>query len=525
MIIKKLLVCAILSGFAYVSNAQVSHGGTPYAWTEKSNLDGVQFVEMPSVNIEALRAEDQVTEQYKDIPLRFAHAHEVNFNLLNAGTWTPMPDGGKIWRLGVESPGAYSLNFTFDQFELVEGAQLFIYNAEKSYLIGSFTKENNKPSGQLGTAPVQGDKVIVELYEPKSKHQSKLSISHIAHDYKDAFKLAKGFGTSGSCNNNVNCPISNGWEDQISSVALITLGNGTRWCSGAMVANTSGDDTPYFLTADHCEDGQTVTNWVFYFNYESAACSPNTDGSLTQSVSGSTLRAENPNSDVCLLELSSAPPVGYGVFYSGWDNSGAAVPNAVGIHHPDGDVKKFSVENDALSPSGNYWRVNDWDDGTTEPGSSGSPLFDQNKRIIGQLFGGFAACGNDEWDEYGKLDVSWNGASASARLKDWLDPTSSGSTTLDGYYPGSASLGEKQSNLEFKVYPNPSTGTFIVDLNAVFGTEATVKVYSSQGEVLLTIPAVNSSVSIDLGDRANGVYFVQVSNETTISTQRINLIR
>ncbi|MBE5316080.1 MAG: proprotein convertase P-domain-containing protein [Xanthomonadales bacterium] len=80
----------------------------------------------------------------------------------------------------------------------------------------------------------------------------------------------------------------------------------------------------------------------------------------------------------------------------------------------------------------------DWDQGTTEGGSSGSGLWDQNKRLVGQLHGGSAACGNDLSDYYGRLSVSWNGGgSAATRLRDWLDPSGSGQTAIGGYRSGS----------------------------------------------------------------------------------------
>ena len=75
----------------------------------------------------------------------------------------------------------------------------------------------------------------------------------------------------------------------------------------------------------------------------------------------------------------------------------------------------------------------DWDLGATEGGSSGSPLFDQHHRIVGQLHGGQAACGNDDPDWYGRLFTSWTGdGTAGGRLSDWLDPLNSGLVTLDG---------------------------------------------------------------------------------------------
>src|SRR5690606_26258819 len=115
------------------------------------------------------------------------------------------------------------------------------------------------------------------------------------------------------------------------------------------------------------------------------------NGTTAQTVSGSSLRARRNASDFMLFELSVQPPASYEVYYAGWSNVDVAASSAVAVHHPAGDVKKISFENDALfsdgyfGSSGNdHWRVDDWDDGTTEGGSSGSPLFDQNHRVIGQ---------------------------------------------------------------------------------------------------------------------------------------------
>jgi hypothetical protein len=80
--------------------------------------------------------------------------------------------------------------------------------------------------------------------------------------------------------------------------------------------------------------------------------------------------------------------------------------------------------------------VVDWDQGTTEGGSSGSPLFDPSHRVIGQLHGGYAACGNNSSDWYGRLSVSWNGGgTSSTRLRDHLDPGNTGAVTVDTLNP------------------------------------------------------------------------------------------
>src|SRR5690606_879424 len=94
----------------------------------------------------------------------------------------------------------------------------------------------------------------------------------------------------------------------------------------------------------------------------------------------------------------------------------------VGIHHPSGDVKKICFDNNAPTQvtygNASCWRVVNWESGTTEPGSSGSPLFDQNQRIVGQLYGGTASCSSITHDNYGRFDVSWEGTNSSNRLRD-----------------------------------------------------------------------------------------------------------
>ena len=163
------------------------------------------------------------------------------------------------------------------------------------------------------------------------------------------------------------------------------------------------------------------------FNYESPECE-NQNGPTNMTVSGSTLLVNNSASDVALLLLNETPPLDYNVHYAGWDVSGLTPAIPVGIHHPAGDIKKISFDYDNASNSGNYWDIDSWDDGTTEPGSSGSPLFDgETHRIIGQLYGGVASCTNFGYDTYGKTSVSWG-----LGLNTYLDPNNTGIEFING---------------------------------------------------------------------------------------------
>lgn len=429
--------------FSTATIAQISHGGSPLNWEDATYQPVIEMQQMPDVDLAALALEDAVTDQHKEAPWRFGVEQEVAFNLENSGTWT-FEEGMHVWRLGFNCPNALNVSFMLSRFVLPKEAQLYVYNAQRTAFLGSFTQENNKDWEGLSLGVLDGSSMILEYHESPASHgMGEIEVNQVIHGYRSLLNHQEAvlaemverlgpFGNSGACNINVNCPEGADWQTEKRSVALIVNG-GSAYCTGAMINNTANDGTPYFLTANHCIG--TPNTWVYYFNHESSSCS-GTTGPTNQSVSGGTLLVQNGGSDFALIELSSTPPASYNVEYAGWDHSGSTPSSAVGIHHPSGDLKKICFENDAPYQSSTggaqVWWIDEWELGVTEPGSSGSPLFDQNHRIIGQLYGGAAACSgsvnNGAYDFYGRFNVSW-GLGASQ----YLDPLNTGVNTLDSY--------------------------------------------------------------------------------------------
>lgn len=454
--LNRIAAVAFLLGAWSLGTAQISQGGTPFAWGTDLVLPEIPYVVTEALDWDALHSADSVTDLHKDAPWRFGVERSVELNLTNSGTWE-LVDGMRIWRLGVHCPEGQSISFFLDEFDLPKGGALYVWSSDRSEFLGGFTEANEKPWEGLAVGLLHSDSVVLELHEPlAAAGMSSVSIGQIVHGYRSLLRRAMElapemaamgpFGNSGACNVNVNCPEGEAWQTEKKSVALIASG-GFALCTGALVNNVEQDGSPYFLTANHCLG--SPTNWVFYFNHESATCSGST-GPTNQSVSGATLKANNAGSDVALLELSAAPPASFDVHYAGWDASGASPTSAVGIHHPSGDVKKICFQDNAPTSStasgAAVWWIDDWELGVTEPGSSGSPLFDQNHRIVGQLYGGAAACSgsvnNGAYDYYGKFDVSWDaGNSASSRLMDWLDPNGTGTLVLNGFPSADPTIG------------------------------------------------------------------------------------
>jgi hypothetical protein len=487
----KILFSLLLTiAFSISINAQTANIGTPKSWSLKnSGQRELNVHQLPAFDLAAQLRADAINEANKIGPWRFGYEHNVNFGLNNGGSWIQLPNGDRIWRIIFRSPGALSMNVLFDKFVLPEGASVYIYDEEHKSYEGAYTIANNNSDQILGTSLINGENLVVEYYEPAAvSGQGQLNIGTVIHGYKSlslyAQGLLKGLNDSGNCNNDVKCPLGVGWESQINSVAIIIVG-GSGACTGALVNNTSQDGTPYFLSANHC--GTTgLGNWVFRFNWDSpvARCAVNqnsTDpGAPYNQVNGATLRANRSQSDFCLMQLNSTPTGN--IYYAGWNRGTTPATQATCVHHPSGDVKKISRENNAVTTStfsgAQTWQVANWDSGTTEPGSSGSPLFDQDKRIIGQLYGGGAACSglvnNGQPDYYGRFDISWTGGGANNnRLSNWLDPSGSGVTVLDGYDPNASNLavdaGLSQVSNPTGTYCNQSSFTPEITLRN-FGT-------------------------------------------------------
>ncbi len=423
---------------AYRTDAiPVSRGG------EVAPLAALEVQTTPPLDRRLLARED-AERAAEGLPYRFAAPHPVRITPQDRGTWESLPDGRWLWRLRIDAPGVLSLTLGFTRFWLPWGGRLLVYPVTGGPALG-FTSADNADHGELWTPVLLTGELVIELILPAGRrHDYQLELAAINRGYRYFGEdLA---AKSGACNVDVICPEGDDWRNEIRSIGVYTL-NGVWKCTGALINNSAQDGTPYFLTAYHCNvNASNDASLVVYWNFESPVCGEQGGGSLAQSQSGSTWRAGYSVTDFTLLELDQVPNGAFAVPYVGWNRSDADPTSAVAIHHPSTDEKSISFENDPCTttsylqhlPPGNgtHIRVEDWDLGTTEAGSSGSPLFDQNHHLVGQLHGGYAACDNDLADWYGRFSISWNGGGgAGTRLRDWLDPLGSAPLTLPLYDP------------------------------------------------------------------------------------------
>lgn len=385
----------------------------------------------PSLNVKDLHDQEIALEKKGEAP-SFAVPRMISLSPLKDQQFVKSA-GNLVWSHRFVAPNATSLNFAFTKFNLPTGATLKITSTDGSKFIRSFDSNDNNINQELWSPIIMSDDVTVTLSVPEEKiAQLKLELTQVGQGFRTFGDRTE---KSGDCNIDVACGDSVGWEKEVNAVAVISTG-GSRFCTGFMVNNTKNDKTPFFMTANHCKINSTnAASLVTYWNYQTSQCAGARDGRLDDFQSGSQFLAAGAKSDFTLVKLLQQPKAEWNVAYAGWNHDGKNSPKAIVIHHPNVDEKAISFEDDATEISsyggtgvgdGTHVKVVDYERGTTEPGSSGSPLFNDQHQVIGQLHGGGAACGNDLPDYYGRFSVSWvNG------LSKHLDPINSGALSVD----------------------------------------------------------------------------------------------
>jgi hypothetical protein len=177
---------------------------------------------MHEINVEALLQEDE-DNMGTGIPMRFAHAFDVDLGIKNSGTWEKLEDGGKIWRLGLHSPNAFGMKVLFDSFWLPEGATLHVFSKFEDMSIGPYTHEQNHKDETFGIPLVKSDHIVIEYYQSKNVMETpKININTIFHAYLDIHGFYNNDDTR-DCGDNVACSSANAYEDQANSNTITCI--------------------------------------------------------------------------------------------------------------------------------------------------------------------------------------------------------------------------------------------------------------------------------------------------------------
>jgi hypothetical protein len=478
---KPLILCVMMVFLLYIPDvfAQISEGDIPpsFKYGQSQQLrSAVKKIETPiDFYVEDLREVDNWRAR-EGAPMPVGKLIPVDYTMDNSGSRSTFPGGERVWRLHLKAADAVAVMLYYKDFYIPEGGKLFIYNADESQLLGAYTHNTHPSGGLFATEFVGGDEVILEYVESEiSDEKPRIHIHEIGYGYNtsalETFCRITTRSASGSCMVNINCEEGDAWQNEKKGVChtVQRISKAAYICTASLMNNTAEDFRPLILMARHCATyDETVKNekyevvasssdmqqWVFYFHMEREDCSNSSLPVVAKTMVGCELlvnTGKEGGSDGMLLQLDQMIPEEYDVFYNGWDRNETPASSGVGLHHPNGDYMKIStygtparetsfISSEFAGAKNACWNVTFQQTanghGVTEQGSSGSPLYNENKLVVGTLTGGSSACSSLSGQNiYGKMSYHWDKFQQDSTHMDiWLDPLGTGVKTLAGRF-------------------------------------------------------------------------------------------
>jgi len=386
-------------------------------------IESARVHRLPAITSSEMRPER------KSMRLRIGAVRQLDHPLdaQNDGAFFQTPEG-KLYLMRVATEGAAMTRLHFSRVALPAGSRLFVYSQanpddyQALHIAGDDGLDVTRQS-EFWTPPLTGDEVVIEYLAPATAQDAPAAqrpsapfiIDRVSHIFLDP-RAARSAGSvqqnsPGLCN--VNAPAE--WSEAAKSVGMLqfTTPKGEFACSGVLLNTSRSDNQPFFLTANHCLSESRFTQSVtVYWLYTSG----DRPGSETPRTSGATVIATGVAGDFSLMQLNHIPQ---GVRRAGWsaDPIAAGTPVA-SIHHPQASYQRFAGGQtiDGSCPSDlpgvcEHFAPVRWQQGITEPGSSGAPLFagpPDDPRVVGALSGGESACDNRQGvDYYGRFELAF----------------------------------------------------------------------------------------------------------------------
>lgn len=357
---------------------------------------------------------------------KIGYVEPFDRQLMPQWPWQNRADGSSVSQVEFLSDGACGLRLRIENIDAKSNIQMRFFDATGATVLGPFEAPRPDENGGWWSPTIWGDSIGVELLAP-----SGLNPGATQPRIADVATVILGGscnttpGTALTCHNDVVCNSS--WNNNEGrSVALIYFvsGTGCGRCSGAMLNRGPGDFSPLFMTANHCVSSSGEANSLeVYWNYTTTSCNgtaPATPANQPRNL-GSIRLKRDTDTDWTLLGLDD-PPTGNPVFL-GWDSgSWSNNETATGVHHPRGTFKRISFGDTGGTSNRTFCDANgnncfnanvrnvDFDNGSTEPGSSGSPIMDESRRMRGTLTGGESTCPNGGTTDkyYGRFDQAYD---------------------------------------------------------------------------------------------------------------------
>ena len=379
-------------------------------------------IELPPLDMGKVRRED--AQRDAKGPMRIGvfrllpEQIEVHDGVASHGAWLPLPDGGHLWSVEIMSMGAIGQRMELAELALPAGGEVVAFDsAHPPEALGPFSQ------APLWTPTCFGEAVVIECYLPAGTPIEDVGAAHPTHrtylqvrirgrHRETGRRLQPGrlllpfVGRHGAGGGRLGYhrPRRSALGAHAACSPARTPARGCPLCLRPTIAcATKPRRAPSNFIGDI--NGQAAPAWA-----PDPEDVPRTTGGADYLAGASGTGYEGGGNDFTLLRMRNAPPTD--LTQLGWSTTVPALGTEITcVHHPRRDYKRISfgtlTDNENDHPS-LYHQVT-WHDGTTEPGSSGSPLMlAATQQIVGQLWGGSASCLlPDDPDYFGRFDVTY----------------------------------------------------------------------------------------------------------------------
>ncbi len=445
----------VLDGKGGIAPLDVKPGPQPLSVVHGVKMDFIPGVSLRAIDNDALWAQDQALEaagqgngvkrMSVEVPLEFDW---------NAGQWYDAPNGaGRLWVLDVVSPTAWGVRLHVSNFELPTGAQMTVYAPDD--LDGApwpYEGKGRRGTGEFWARTAFGNTARVEVFVPRGvtvdEAMPLFTIDKVHHWYINMRTgTPSAFQTNElGCHRDVTCET---WPNEAAGVCLIYMNGGS--CSATLLNTFAGDWTPYMYTAAHCFNNQAGADSLeTYWFFQTTSCN-GTVPSLPTGINradDATLLSTGTAADHTLVMIEGT--IRRDLYWQGWDPNAYGNGNTnFGIHHPGGTYKRWSTGTTSATGVGcsiagiGAGVTGIFSTGTSEPGSSGSPLFDDARRVRGALSCANGVCTAARRFYYGPFSVAYPSFSTllNGGSDDGVDGSGFGDTCANAFFVAASGNG------------------------------------------------------------------------------------
>ncbi len=482
-----------LGALAY---GQTNRTGTPVSWNQQLSLV-VNQEWVAEANVDNLLEEDVIQEDLRTLPYRFAYARSVSWTMENSGSWINLDNGDRLWILGIEYERARSISVSFEHLHLPSGAKLFAYSEDRQDYYGPMNGAYSIET-EVTLPHVLGQRIFLEYYEPRAaRGEGNLKVNYVSGAYREP---AAASASSQLCTEWLTDGSSELASSKCgSSVMRVLVDHGQRYATSFLINNSQNTAMPYAVMASSSIIG-SPSSFSFQIGLNDNRCLTELSSCDLYCISGAELVCHDSIAGLTLIRLTDSPPAEEGVYYAGWNVGDLDGETYYCVQHPLGMAKSFAHYEgpflEGLSAIPVIVGLNNVGIGETSEGSVGSPLFDEDFKVVGVFRGGNTRCESPGGvDHFVMLKDVW------PTFKAFLDPLQTGGDKIPGRETTQQAKNSATTS-ELLIYPNPASQHLQIvssDNLDVFGWE----VFDTNGRLQLR---VNTSEILDISSLPDGVY-------------------